>query len=115
MKAWAITILAVVGGYAIFQWFEHQRGLGAGNRAAAQAGVSLGPLGVAVGIQSNIDPTTAGVPTFNQSPIANGHGDQVAAAYHSNADSTLSGGFIYTPAFGPQANQAQPGEVQVGV
>jgi hypothetical protein len=115
MKGWAITILAVIGGYAVYQWITQQRGMGAGNRAAASAGVSLGPLGVFAGIQSNVDPTTAGVPTFDTTPIANGHGDQVAAAYHTNPDATMSGQLQYSPAFGPSENQIQPGEYFVGV
>jgi hypothetical protein len=113
MKPWMITVLAVVGGYVILQWVLGQRGMGQGARASAQAGVNLGPLGVAIGIQSNVDPTTAGVPTFNESAIANGHGDQVAAAYHNNAFATLPGQPTYTPAFGPTENQAQPGELLI--
>jgi hypothetical protein len=115
MKGWVITVLAVIGGYAVYQWVTQQRGMGAGNRAAASAGVSLGPLGVFAGIQSNVDPTTAGVPTFDQTPIANGHGDQVWAAYHQNPDSTMSGSPQYSPAFGPNENQPTAGEQIVTV
>src|SRR5271167_2637527 len=115
MKPWMITVLAVIGGYAIYSWFMHQRSQPAGVRAAAGAGVSLGPLGVQFGIQSNIDPTTAGVPTFNESAIANGHGDQVIAAMHTNPDATLPGTFMYEPAFGPNTNQMGAGEVGVGL
>jgi hypothetical protein len=114
MKQWAITILAIVGGYAVFQWFEQQRGMSQGNRLSAQAGVSLGPLGVAAGIQSNVDPTTSGVPVFSQLNYANGHGDQVSAAYHNNPDATLPGNFQYTPAFGPTTNQPTAAEVVPG-
>jgi hypothetical protein len=108
MKGWVIGILAVIGGYAVYQWVVGQRATPAGNRTAAAAGVTLGPLGVAVGIQSNIDPTTAGVPTFNQLPIANGHGDQVWAAYHNNPYSSIPGQAQYSPAFGPNENQVNP-------
>lgn len=116
MKGWVITVLAVIGGYAVYQWITSQRRMPAGNRAAAAAGVTLGPLGVYAGIQSNIDPTTAGVPAFNTLPIANGHGDQVAAAYHSNPYSTINGQPQYSPAFGPNENQVNPAnEMSVGV
>ena len=113
MKAWAITILAVVGGYAVFQWVTHQRGQSGGKRASAAFNLNLGPLGVAAGINSNVDPTASGVPSFNQAPIANGHGDQVAAAYHQNPDSTINGAFQYTSAFGPNENQMSANEVGV--
>jgi len=46
--------------------------------------------------------------------IANGHGDQVWAAQHSNPDTTIPGQFQYTPAFGPNENQPTGSEVQVG-
>ena len=115
MKPWVITVLAVIGGYAVFQWFTQQRSASAGTRATAGAGVQLGPLGVAIGIQSNVDPITAGVPMFNQSAIANGHGDQVIAAYHSNPDATIPGGAIYVPAFGPNENQVGASEYPIGV
>jgi len=116
MKGWMITLLAIVGGYAVLQWFTQQRGTPAGARATAGAGVQLGPFGIALGVQSNVDPITAGVPVFNQSPIANGHGDQVSAAYHSNPDSTSNGSFQYSPAFGPNENQLDPAnEYAVGL
>jgi hypothetical protein len=115
MKSWMITILAVVGGYAVYSWLTNQRRMPAGNRLSAQAGVSLGKLGVAIGIQSNVDPTTSGVPTFNTSAIANGHGDQVIAAQHSNPYSTLPGAFLYEPAFGPNTNQMSSGELTPGL
>jgi hypothetical protein len=115
MKPWAITILAVVGGYAVIQWLMHQRGTAQGQRATAAFNLNLGPLGVAAGINSNVDPTASGVPGFNTAPIANGHGDQVAAAYHSNPSSTINGGFQYSPAFGPNENQASVNEVSAGL
>ena len=115
MKPWAITILVVVGGYVVLQWLMGQRAMGAGQRASAAFNLNLGPLGVAAGINSNVDPTASGVPGFDTAPIANGHGDQVAAAYHSNPYSTVPGAFQYSPAFGPNENQATMGEVNVGL
>lgn len=100
-----ITVLAVIGGYAIYQWVTQQQGMAQGARATAGAGVNLGPLGISLGIQSNVAPISSGVPTFNTLPVANGHGDQVYAAYHSNPDATLPGSSQYTPAFGPNENQ----------
>jgi len=113
MKGIVITVLAVIGGYAIYQWLTQQRGMGAGQRASAQGSVNLGPVGVAIGINSNVDPTMAGVPSFNELPIANGHGDQVWAAYHANPDSTINGSPNYAPAFGPTENQPGPNEYTV--
>lgn len=106
MKEWAITLLAVVGGYVVIRWFMHQQSLQPGQRATAGISANLGPLSAMVGIQSNVTPgLTAGVPVFNQDAIANGHGDQVAAAYHDNSMATLPGAVVYTPAFGPDENQ----------
>jgi hypothetical protein len=115
MKAWIITALTLIGGYAVFQWLTHQQGLPKGQRASAGASVNLGSLGVSLGIQSNIDPISSGVPEYNTTPIANGHGDQVTAAYHTGPGATLPGSANYTPAFGPNENQMQPGETTVGL
>lgn len=115
MKQWAITILIVIGGYSVFQWFTRQRQTAPGQRAAASFNLNLGPLGLAAGINSNVDPTAAGVPTFDQSAYANGRGDQVAAAYHTNPMATLPGSPTYSPAFGPAANQVTGNELPVGL
>jgi hypothetical protein len=115
MKGWIVTALLVIGGYAVYQWLTQQRGVGAGARAAGTFNLNLGPLGVAAGINSNVDPTASGVPTFNTLAVANGHGDQVAAAYHDNSDATIPGSFQYTPAFGPNENQVGSGESPMGV
>jgi hypothetical protein len=116
MKEWAITLLAVVGGYVVIRWFMHQQGLQPGQRASAGftgASLNIGPLSTMIGIQSNVSPSlTSGVPVFNDAAIANGHGDQVAAAYHSNTLSTIPGTTVYSPAFGPNENQPTMGEIQ---
>ena len=115
MKGWVITVLAVIGGYAVYQWITGQRASGAGARAAGTFNLNLGPLGVAAGINSNVDPTASGVPTFNQLPVANGHGDQVYASMHDNPGATIPGTFQYTAAFGPNENQVGQGESPIGV
>jgi hypothetical protein len=115
MKPWAITALIVIGGYVVLQWVLGQRGGASGQRASAAFNINLGPLGVAAGINSNVDPTASGVPAFNTMPVANGHGDLVAAAYHSNPDCTLPGQFQYSPAFGPNENQMSASEISVGL
>jgi hypothetical protein len=116
IKPWIITVLAVIGGYAVYQWLTGQQQTTQGQRVTANAGafnLSLGPLGVAAGVNSNVDPTTAGVPSFDETAISNGHGDQVWAAYHNNPQSTIGGAPQYSPAFGPTENQPVAAESTV--
>jgi hypothetical protein len=97
VKGFFVAGLAAIGIYAIFEWYV--RGKAATNPVATEV------AGIA---QSNVTASnqmTSGIPTFNPTPIANGHGDQVSAAYHSNRFSTVNGSPNYEPAFGPSANQ----------
>lgn len=108
MKGIVVTVLAVIGGYAVWQWFQHKQGtLSHGFSATLNAG----PLSASAGVGDYVvSPLASGVPSFNDAPIANGHGDQVAAAYHSNPMATIPGAPVYTPAFGPTTNQLQDNE-----
>ena len=111
MKGIIITALAIVGGYVVWEWFTHRRaGLAHGFSATA----SIGPLSASAGIGDYVvSPLASGVPTFNSDPIANGHGDQVAAGVHNNPFATLPGASQYQPAFGPKTNQASDNEVGI--
>jgi hypothetical protein len=114
MKGWMITILAVVGGYAVFQWFTTRSGMLSGGRLGVST--QVGPLSAAVGVGDYyVSPLASGVPVFNSDAIANGHGDQVAAAYHTNPFATTSGGVLYEPAFGPNTNQVNGSEMSLGL
>jgi hypothetical protein len=94
-----IVGLAAIGAYAVFQWWERNpRAAGPSNPVATEVG------GVAHSNVTDSGQMTSGIPVFNARAIANGHGDQVSAAYHSNPTATLPGGPQYTPAFGPEAN-----------
>lgn len=100
MKQFFLVGLAAIGGYALFEWWKNNpRSWGGPNPVASEvAGVS----------QTNFSDSgqlTSGVPTFDQTPIANGHGDQIVAAYHDNPLATLPGGANYEPAFGPRTNR----------
>lgn len=99
MKQWAIMVTAVIAGVVIYKWWGQQRT----NPAAQNAHNDPGA------IVSSIAPTGlySGVPTFDDTAVANGHGDQVAAAYHDNELATVvpSGHGHYTPAFGPGENR----------
>ncbi len=108
MKTLLIGALAVVGGYSIWQWYEHRRHtLSRGFTATLQ----VGPLSASAGIGDYaVSPLASGVPTFNSDAIANGHGDQVAAAYHMNPQASMSGAVQYQPAFGPTVNQVSDTE-----
>jgi hypothetical protein len=113
MKGWVITALALIGGYAVFQWFTTRRGaLGSGMGVTTQ----IGPLSASAGVGDYVvSPLASGVPVFNDSAIANGHGDQVSAAWHTNPFATMSGSPVYEPAFGPQTNQPSGAELPVGI
>lgn len=116
MKQWAVIALALVGGYAVFQWFTNRQSLLGGGQGGKSVPTNMGPLSAQAGVGDYVvSPLSSGVPVFTGLAIANGHGDQVSAAYHVNPLSTLSGSPQYSPAFGPQANQAQPGEVSIGL
>jgi hypothetical protein len=99
LKGFAITALAAIGVFALFEWWsKNQRSPGGPNPVAQeQSGV----------IDTNFssgNQMTSGVPEFNSAAIANGHGDQVSAARHSNRYSMLNGSSNYEPAFGPSTN-----------
>ena len=100
MKNFFVIVLAGVGIYAILEWYrKNPRSMGGPNPVASEvSGIALDTNNTA----SN--EMTSGVPVFNAAPIANGHGDQIAAAYHSNRFATLPGGGDYEPAFGPHTN-----------
>jgi hypothetical protein len=99
VKSFFMIGLAAIGAYAIFQWWQNNpSSAGPTNPVATEVG------GVAHSNVTSFGQMTSGIPVFNSMPIANGHGDQVSAAYHSNGTSTLPGGPNYTPAFGPTAN-----------
>jgi hypothetical protein len=100
IKGFFIIGLAAIGAYAVLNWYQRNpRSGGPANPIANEV------AGVANSNFSDSNQMTSGVPIFNNTPIANGHGDQVSAAYHSNQWSTLDGGMNYTPAFGPTTNR----------
>lgn len=107
MKSWAVTILAVIGGYIVLKFVAGQRAHYTG--ASGELGGTQTTVGniasQASGVVGFVAPIPSGVPTFNNAQIANGHGDQVAAAYHTNTFATIPGGPTYEPAFGPNTNQ----------
>ena len=95
MKQWILIAVVVVGGYAVYEWYQKNKNT-PGSLAANLGG---NPGGV-----SSPYNDIAGVPVFDSTGIPN-RPDQVAAALHSNDASTLNGSFDYTPAFGPTTNQ----------
>ena len=99
MKQWAIMVSAVIVGFVIYKWWGQARA----NPAAQNAHNDPGA------IVSSISPQGlySGVPTFDDTAVANGHGDQVVAAFHDNVLATVvpDGMGIYQPAFGPQENR----------
>jgi hypothetical protein len=101
MKQWLILGLAAIGAYAVYQWYQK-------SQATAQ-GHQVTPAGVLANTANATDIATgslvSGVPGFDTTPVANGHGDQIMAAYHTNAHSTIDGGPDYQPAFGPDENR----------
>lgn len=104
MKEFFLVALAAIGGYAVFQWYQKTNLSPAGQVARNQNPGSTAAAITAAAIGVN-GPLTSGVPSYCQIPVANGHGDLIAAAYHSNAMATLPGGPDYQPAFGPNANR----------
>lgn len=100
MKQFVITLLAAVGAYAVFEWYIKNPNSPGGSNVSL-----LERSGVAASNVTASGQLTSGIPAFNDTPIANGHGDQVAAAYHTNNSATLSGGPNYEPAFGPKTNR----------
>jgi hypothetical protein len=100
MKQFLIFGLALIGAYATFEWWtKNPRSPGGPNVNALEVS------GVATSNATAGNQLTSGIPTFDPTPIANGHGDQVSAAYSSNAWSTSNGGPNYEPAFGPKTNR----------
>jgi hypothetical protein len=103
MKQVAITILAVVGAYAVFQWYQaganSNTGRGSHNKGPWPPNIQKGQG------NWNVSSVTSGVPIYDTTPVEAGHGDQQAATKHSNPFSTVNGSSSYTPAFGPNENQ----------
>jgi hypothetical protein len=100
MKQLLITALAAIGAYAVYEWYiKSPKSPGGKNvELAERSGV----------VKSNVSHSgqlVSGIPEFDSTPIANGHGDQVAAAYPSNNLSTSNGSPNYEPAFGPKTNR----------
>jgi hypothetical protein len=92
-------VSAVIAGIIVYKWWGQVRTNPAAQNAANDPGA----------IVSSIAPSGlySGVPTFDDTAVANGHGDQVVAAYHDNELATVvpTGSGIYQPAFGPQENR----------
>jgi hypothetical protein len=108
MKGWLVTALALFGGYIIVKHFLFRRA-GAGGLSGELSGTQT-LSGTQAAQQTGVgdffvSPIASGVPVFNNAAIANGHGDQVAAALHTNTLATLPGSAVYEPAFGPVTNQ----------
>ncbi len=100
IKGFLLVGLAAVGAYAVFDWWRRNPSSGGpANPVATEV------AGVAHSNLTDSGQLTPGIPGFNDTAIANGHGDQVVAAYHTNPYATLPGGGVYTPAFGPLANR----------
>lgn len=99
-KSAVVALLAAIGIYAVYQWYgKNPKSPGGPNPVASEVG----------GVVRNTNRTssnqmTSGIPAFNSAAIANGHGDQVAAAQHSNRFSISNGSPNYEPAFGPSTN-----------
>lgn len=100
MKQFVLVVLATVGAYAVAKWYtKNPKSYGGSNVELAER------KGVVSSNFSASDQLVSGVPQFDDTPIANGHGDQVVAAYHTNNSATLPGGPNYEPAFGPKTNR----------
>jgi len=100
VKGFMLIALAAVGVYAVLEWWQRNPASGGPSNPVASE-----VAGVAHSNITNSGQMTSGVPGFNQAAIANGHGDQVSAAFHSNKWSTSNGTPNYTPAFGPSTNR----------
>ena len=100
LKGFLVVGLAAVGAYAVFDWWKRNpRSGGPSNPVASEVS------GVAHSNTTDSGQMTSGIPGFPTIPIANGHGDQVSAAYHTNQWATIPGGPNYVPAFGPNENR----------
>ena len=108
MKGWIVTALVLIGGYVVIKHFLFRRsqhtGL-SGELSGTQTAAGTTAAQVTGVGDFFVSPIASGVPIFNNAAIANGHGDQVAAAYHNNVFATLPGSVVYEPAFGPVTNQ----------
>jgi hypothetical protein len=104
MKEFFLVVMAGIGAYAVYQWYQKTNTSNAGqvarNQNPGQTAAAI--TAAAVGVSG---PLVSGVPAFRGPAIANGHGDQIAAAYHNNALATIPGGVNYQPAFGPNENR----------
>lgn len=96
MKQWALTVVAVVSGIAIYKWWQHNK-MGQGGSFLS---VAIGTSGTQTGPYNDV----AGVPVFDGTGVPN-RPDQVSAALHTNDAATLSGSFQYSPAFGADENR----------
>jgi hypothetical protein len=127
MRGWVVTLLALFGGYVIVKHFLFRTGnatsISGELSGTTTTGVSpvLGQTqvpGQVVAQQTGVgdffvSPIASGVPVFNPAAIANGHGDQVAAAYHTNTLATIPGSAQYEPAFGPMTNQNPTNDIYI--
>ncbi len=100
IKGFFVVGLAAIGAWAIFDWWKRNPSSGGPSNPVATE-----VAGIAHSNFTDSGQLTSGVPAFNSAPIANGHGDQVIAAYHTNRFATAPGGPVYSPAFGPNANR----------
>jgi hypothetical protein len=113
MKNAAITVLAIVGAFAVFKWYGSKstspRGQGSHNTGPWPQNQNTG--------QGNFELTSvaSGVPAYDTTPVEAGHGDQQAATKHANPFSTINGSANYSPAFGPLENQNPQTTVQIPV
>lgn len=107
MKQWFMLGLAAIGAYAVYQWWTKTQASASGQNAHNAPDAANASILSYAGGQGDLatGPLQAGVPAFNGAPVANGHGDQIMAAYHTNAHATLPGESNYQPAFGPDENR----------
>lgn len=119
MKGWIVSLLAVFGAFVVIRYFvgKTQSATSISGELSGNVVSNVNPVvGPTQSQGANVSqvtglgdffvsPIASGIPVFNAAAIANGHGDQVAAAYHTNTLSTLDGSMVYEPAFGPATNQ----------
>lgn len=98
MKPWAVGILAIIGGFAVFKYIRKtpfgQAFTPEQTGRQPQTSVSAMIAGLVPGV-----PSYAGAPAINRP-------DQVAAAMTTNSLSTIDGSQGYAPAFGPTENRS---------
>src|SRR5580658_10259610 len=97
MKETVLVLLAAVGVYAVYEWYAKQKKTpGVAMRTAQNVGTGSHSTATAAAVTSEAigltGPLVPGIPAFHGPAIANGHGDQIAAALPSNRWSTSNGG-----------------------